>query len=122
MRPVDRGLSWLLLIGAVLHRYGSFTGYADQPETLTWSLSGVLAAALTAALNLLRADRPDDRPLALIAFAASVAWVTVAFGFGAAIGSLADIRVLWHALTALGLAMFSARQAFGMSSSEPVER
>lgn len=110
MRMVDRGFSWLLLVGGVLHGYGSFTGYGDQPETLVWSLSGVLAAVLIAVLNLLRTDRPDDRSLALLCLVASLAWIAVVVGFGAAIGSLADVRVLWHALAALGLAAFSARQ------------
>lgn len=121
MRTLDRGLSWLLLLGAALHGYGSFAGYGDQPETLTWSLSGVLAAALTAAVNLLRVDRPSDRALAVTSLFASLAWLAVALGFGAAIGNLADVRVLWHVLAALGLAIFSARQAFGMRASRPVE-
>jgi hypothetical protein len=110
MRILDRGFAWLLLVGGLLHGYGSFDGYGDQPETLVWALSGVLAAVVIAVMNLLRTNRPQDRSLALLCLFGSLSWVGVAIGFGRAIGSIADVRVAWHALAALGLAVFSARQ------------
>ena len=50
----------LLVMGGLLHAWGSFMGYGSEPETLLWSLSASLAAILLAVMNLLRIGRPAD--------------------------------------------------------------
>jgi hypothetical protein len=109
MTNVDRGLAWLLVLGALGHLFGSWSGYRQQPETLVWALSGSLAAMLVAAINLLRVGRPHDRGLGTVCLAGSLAWTAVALGFGSAIGNVLDVRVLIHAATAALLAAMSLR-------------
>ncbi len=113
MKTADRILGWLLVLSGLLHAFGSWTGYKDSPEILLWALSGSLAALLVAALNLLRANRPTDRPLALVALAGALAWTGIALGFGAVIGSLLDPRALIHATIAAALAAMSLRTVLG---------
>ena len=112
-RRVDRVFAALLLVGAILHAYGSFSGYDLGSQTFVWSLSGSFAAALLAVLNFVRADRPGDRTLAWITFIGCLCWIAVAIGFGASIGNIIDPRVLWHAISALVLVAFSLRTAMG---------
>lgn len=100
-KAIDGIFALLLLIGAMFRGYGTITVYPPGTELFVWSLSGTLAAALIAVLNFLRRERRYDRPLASICLVASVAWVAVALGFGAAIGNLLDLRVLWQAVAAL---------------------
>jgi hypothetical protein len=109
VRVVDTIFGILLLIGAILHGYGTFIGYPAGSEVFVWSLAGSLAAGLIAVLNLLRSRRPADRPLAWICLVSSLCWVGVALAFGSAIGNVVDPRVLWHAVAALVLGGFSLR-------------
>jgi hypothetical protein len=109
MTKIDRGLGWLLILGALGHLVGSWTGYGQQPETLVWALSGSLAALLVAAINLLRVGRPHDRALAVVSLAGSLAWTAVALGFGSAIGHVLDVRVVIHAVNSALLAALSLR-------------
>ncbi len=108
-KALDGILALLLLIGALLHGYGTISGYQPGTEIFVWSLSGSLAAGLIAVLNLLRRERRGDRVLALICLVANLAWAGLALGFGAAIANMLDPRVLWHVITALGLALFSLK-------------
>lgn len=101
---------WLLAAGAVLHSYGAISHYAFGTEILIWSLGCSVAAALIAALGLIRLQgRRDDRALALISGLSSLAWVAVGLGFGHAIGNIADPRALWHAGCAAVLAVIAFR-------------
>lgn len=109
IKTTDAVFAILLLMGALLHGYGTFASYPVGSEMFVWSIAASLAAALISALNLLRRARPGDDVLALICLVASLAWVAIAFSFGAAIGNLLDVRVLWHAIAALALAVFSVR-------------
>ena len=109
MTILDRIFGWLLVAGGLLHAGGSWHAFHNEPPQLLWALSGSLAALLVAALNLLRVGRPTDRPLAWVSFAASVAWVAVAVGYGAVIGHLADPRAVIHAVNAAVLAALSLR-------------
>ena len=109
MTTVDRVFGWLLVVGGLLHAVGSWYGLHNNPPQLVWALSGSLAALLVAALNLLRVGRSTDRPLAWTSFAASLAWVVVAIGFGVAIGHPADPRAVFHAVIAAVLAGLSLR-------------
>jgi hypothetical protein len=112
-RRVDRAFAAFLLVGAILHAYGSFSSYDVGSQTLVWSLSGSFAAALLAVLNFVRADRPEDQTLAWITFVGCLCWFAVAIAFGAAIGNIMDPRVLWHAISAVVLAVFSLWTAMG---------
>ena len=113
IKTLDRLFGSLLLIGSLLHSYGSISSYPLGSQELVWALSGSLAGGLIAVLNLVRSGRPEDRTLAWIAFVGSLSWIAVAVGFGVAIGHLFDPRVLWHAISALALAGFSLRTAIG---------
>jgi hypothetical protein len=110
---VDLTLGGLLLLGGVLHAYGSLRTYAFLTPELVWSLSGSLAAILLAVLNMVRANRPRDRTLAWITLLGSLCWVAVALAFGAAINNGWDPRVLYHALVATALTAMSLRTALG---------
>jgi hypothetical protein len=119
MTKIDRGLAWLLVLGAAGHLVGSWIGYRQQPETLVWALSGSLAALLVAAINLLRVGRPHDRALAAVSVAASLAWTAVALAFGNAIANVLDARVLMHAVSAALLAAMSVRTLTRSAARRP---
>jgi hypothetical protein len=118
MRSSDRTFGGLLFLGSLLHAGGSLSHYAAGTPELVWALSGSLAGGLTAAINLIRCERPQDFTLAWVALTASLAWFAVATGFGASIGNLFDPRVLWHAICALALVGFSLRTGLGLTRSE----
>jgi len=118
-RKIDQAFGGLLLIGAILHAFGSIANYPMRSQTLVWALSGSLAAGLLAVLNLVRVGRPADRTLAWITFFGCLCWVAVAIGFGMAIGDIYDPRPLWHAISAFALALFSLRTAMGRATSMP---
>ena len=115
MKTIDRAFGWLLVLGGLLHAIGSWKGYGSKPEILLWALSGSLAALLLAALNLMRVGRPEDRVLAWVCTAGSIAWILVALAFGAVIGNTLDPRALIHAVNATVLAGFSLRTALRAS-------
>jgi hypothetical protein len=106
MKYLDKTLCALLLLGSVLHVFGTLTTYAAFTEVWVWSLGSSLAAGLIAILNWLRAARANDRVLVAVIMVASLLWVAVDLGFGTAIGNVADFRVIWHAACGLGLAGF----------------
>lgn len=113
MKVVDRIFGWILAVGAILHGVGSYLVYKSEPMTLLWALCASLAALLVAAVNLLRAGRPSDRPVAWIALLGSLAWAVAAFTFGALIGNVFDARALIHGIAALVLAGFSMKTLMG---------
>jgi len=109
VKVLDRVLGWLLVVGGLLHALGSWTAYRNAPPELLWALSGSLAALLLAALNLLRAGRPQDRPLAWVSLGGCLAWIVVSVSFGRVIGNVLDPRAVIHALNAAALAVMSWR-------------
>ena len=113
MKAVDRIFGWILVVSAILHGVGSYMGYKHAPMTMLWALTGSLAALLVAAINLVRAGRLNDRPVAWIALGGSVAWAAAAFTFGVLIGNVFDARALIHTVTALVLAGFSVKTVLG---------
>lgn len=119
MRTLDRVLGWLLVVNGLLHGLGSWTAYHHSPDLLLWALSASLAALLLAALNLLRASRPQDRPLAWVSLGGCVAWIAVALGFGQVIGNASDPRALIHAINAAALAAMSVRTIVRSSGASP---
>ena len=106
---LDRVFGWLLVVGGLLHALGSWMAYRNAPPELLWALSGSLAALLLAALNLLRAGRPQDRPLAWVSLGGCLAWMVVSVSFGRVIGNVLDRRAVIHALNAAALAVMSWR-------------
>jgi hypothetical protein len=107
MKIIDRVFAWILVLGGLLHGFGSFHMYAKEPMTLLWSLCATLLTLLIAAVNLLRVERPGDRPLAWISFAGSLSWAVAAFAAGVLIHNIFDPRPMMHWVTALVLAGFS---------------
>ena len=108
MKKIGISCGWLLVLGAALHAYGSLTLTRWGSELQVWALSGSLAAALVATLNLVRTHRSDDT---------AVTWM--ALGFGNAIGRIREPRVLWHACAGAALAVFSLRQLMEQPMQTP---
>ena len=63
LSAVDRIAGRLLLVGAILHGYGSYLAYPYLSSNLVWALSGSVARTPLAAINLMRVNRPADRGL-----------------------------------------------------------
>ena len=110
---IDRIAGWLLLIGALLHGYGSYLAYPSLNSNLVWALSGSVAALLLAGINLLRVNRPDDRPLAWICLAGCLLWIGIVGAFAATLPNPVDPRPLYHLMVTLILAVFSLRTGLG---------
>ncbi|MCD2171698.1 hypothetical protein [Rhizobium sp. C4] len=96
--------SAILMIGALLHGYGSFLAFPDRGPALVWSLGSSAFAIFLAAICVLCAYRTTDRALAAVCLAGCLAWVAVVIAFGLSIGNVVDPRVLYHAVTGLVLA------------------
>lgn len=111
MKILDRLLACILGLGAIGHGVGSYLGYKHEPITMLWAFCASILGMLLAAINLLRSGRPDDRPLAWICFAGTLALAASAFAFGALIGNVFDPRALMNGGTALALVAFSLRSA-----------
>jgi hypothetical protein len=113
---IDRIAGWLLLIGALLHGYGSYLAYPSLSSNLIWAWSGSVAALLLAAINLLRVNRPDDRPLAWISLTGCLLWMGIVGGFAATLPNPLDPRPLYHLIVTLILAALSLRTALGSAT------
>ena len=111
MKIIDRVFAWILILAGLLHGIGSIHMYRNEPMTMLWSLCATLLTLLLAAINLLRVERPGDRPLAWIGFAGSLSWAVAAVAAGVLIGNVFDPRPMMHWVTALVLAGFSLRAA-----------
>lgn len=121
-KTIDRIFCGLLAIGTIGHLMGTFVFSSFGSELFVWSLSGVLAAALLVALNVLRNIRPEDKTLAWIALVGSVCWIGIAFLFGRSIGNIFDPRVLFHAAAAAGLSFFGFQTIFRSRIGTPSSR
>jgi peptidoglycan/LPS O-acetylase OafA/YrhL len=115
MKVVDRIFAVILILGGIGHGFGSYLGYKHEPITMLWSLSVTVLTLLVAAINLLRSGRTNDRPLAWIAFAGSLACAVSAFTFGILIGNVFDPRPMVHTVAGLALAAFSLKAALSPS-------
>ncbi len=109
IRSLDRACGWLLAAFALLHAVGSYEGYRSMPQTLLWALAASVCELLLAGINLLRAERRNDRSLAALSAAGSVAWLTIIVSFGVIIGNAADIRVVVQGTITLLTVAFSVR-------------
>jgi len=108
---VDRAFIALLAFGVLGHLFGTFTLTDVGSPLFVWSLSGVLAAGMIVALNVLRHIRPGDQVIARIALVGSVCWIGIAILFGTSIGNVLDPRALLHAIAGAGLSYFSFRSS-----------
>jgi hypothetical protein len=104
---LDRAFCGLMGLAALGHLFGTLKLTQFGTGLFVWSLSGVLAAALLTAINILRSVRPKDKTLAGIALAGGLCWIGVVVLFGLSIGNLLDFRVLFHGIAAAGLSYFS---------------
>ena len=110
---IDRIFCALLILATAGHLFGTIKLFDFGTGIFVWSLSGVLAAALLVAINILRNLRPSDRPLARIAFAGNIGWLAIVLLFGQSIGNLLDPRAVFHGIAALGLIFFSFKTLRG---------
>ena len=109
MKTLDRAFGWLLVVGGLLHAIGAWNANHAKPDVLLWALTGSLSAFLIAAFNLLRVERPHDRPLAWLSLAGSLAWLAVALSVGELAGNFVDPRVVGNVINAGVLAVMSIR-------------
>lgn len=103
MKKLEIALCTLLALGGIGHLFGTLTGYEPGSEVFVWSLTATGFVFLLVFLHVLRIYRPGDRPVRVAAVIASVAWIGLAFAFGAAVGNVGDLRALMHAIVTLGL-------------------
>jgi uncharacterized membrane protein YgdD (TMEM256/DUF423 family) len=111
LRIFDRTAGWLLVLGALLHAYGSYLANPSLSAILVWAWSGSVAALLLGAINLLRVNRPNDRSLAWISFAGCLLWMGIVGSFAATLPNPIDPRPLYHLVVTLILAVFRLRTA-----------
>lgn len=107
LKVVDRIFGWLLVLAASGHTIGTMLWTQPMSGIFIWSLGSSLAAALLATLNIVRAGRPDDKPLAVITLVGTACWALVAFGFGVSIHNIMDPRPLGHVVISIILVFFS---------------
>lgn len=107
LRIVDRIFGVLLALAAAGHTVGTILWTQRKSGIFIWSLGSSLAAFLLAALNIVRAGRPDDKTLAVIATLGTACWALVAFAFGLSIHNVLDPRPLGHVIISIVLLVFS---------------
>lgn len=93
----------LLALGGMGHLVGTIIGYQPGTEVFVWSLSATCFVFLLVFLHVLRVYRPQDKPVKVAASVGSVAWISLALAFGAAVGNVTDPRALMHAVVTAGL-------------------
>ena len=103
LKVLDRVLGCLLILGGVGHTFGSLLGYKSDQMTLLWSLSASLFIFLLGAVNLVRAGRDRDVPLAWICLVAGLCHIASSLRFGFLIGNMFDPRPLIFVVITLGL-------------------
>ena len=103
LRVADRILGCLLILGGVGHTFGSLQGYKSDQMTLLWSLCASLFIFLLGAVNLVRAGRDRDVPLAWICLVAGLCHIVSSLRFGFLIGNMFDFRPLIFVVITLGL-------------------
>lgn len=107
LRVVDRIFGWLLALAACGHTIGTILWTQPTSGIFIWSLGSSLAAGLLAALNIVRAGRPDDKTLAVVTAVGTGCWALVALGFGVSIRNVLDPRPLGHVVISIVLVIFS---------------
>ena len=113
LQRLERILAAILIVGGLLHAYGSFTAFDTGSVVLAWSLG---SAAFAIFLGCVAFEASSERArvsLRRITIAGLLAWGVVVALFGSAIGNFADPRVLYHIIVAalLVLAFLFDRRA-----------
>lgn len=111
MVVLARALAALLVLGAAGHTMGSLKFYKGQPHALFWALCASVLIVIVAAMNWLRADRPQDLGLAWVTAAATLAYAGISFGFGFLIANPLDWRALSFGAVSLALVALSVGSA-----------
>lgn len=117
MPLLDKALAVLLVLGALGHTMGSIQFYKNQPHALFWALNASILIVVVAAINWLRANRPNDSGLAWVSAAATFAYAGLSFGFGFLIGNPFDWRALSFGIVSLILAGSSLLTALKRQAS-----
>lgn len=118
LKITDRICGWLLVLATCGHVAGTFVAYAAMSSIFVWSLGSALAGLLLGALNIVRAGRPHDQTLAVIATLGTACWALVAFGYGKSVGNVLDPRPLTRMVIATALVFFGVRTLRGGSAEE----
>ncbi|MBC7476960.1 MAG: hypothetical protein H7317_02545 [Pseudorhodobacter sp.] len=100
-------VAWALVVGALLHGFGTVRMLKPQTGEFVWSMGSALAALLVAGLNLMLINRTGDGMLAALACLSAFAWSGVAWGFGQSIDDPRDPRVIWHMVCGLALGVLA---------------
>jgi len=109
LRTVDKIFGCLSILGTLGHTVGTILWAPFLSGIFVWSMGASLGGFVLGALNLLRAGRPTDRPLAWITAIGTAGTVLVALGFGKSIGNCFDPRVVGNVVISTVLVLFSLR-------------
>lgn len=116
LAKVDRAFSWALIILSAGHGFlGTLLSSDLNASSTVWSFSGSIAAWLIAAMNLLRAGRPDDKAIAWVALAGTFSWLGLMFWLAHAAQMWGDIRIWLFVFVSVGLGLFSWRTLRGIN-------
>lgn len=109
LKILDRVLSCLLILGGIGHTIGAILFYKSDQMTLLWALSFSLFIFLFAAINLVRAGRPEDTTLAWLCLVAGLCHIASSIRFAALIGNFFDFRPVLFVVITLGLCAMCVR-------------
>lgn len=109
MKSTDRVFGVLLILSSCGHTVGTILWAPFMSGLFVWSLGASIAAALTGVLNVVRAGRPSDKTIAVIATAATAGWLMICLAFGKSIANFADPRVIGNCVIATVLVCFGVR-------------
>jgi hypothetical protein len=110
---MDRSLSVLLALLAAGHGFiGVLSTEPFLDSHTVWSFSGSIAAWAIAALNWLRAGRPDDIVIAIWAVAGALAWALLMIWLAAAADMFRDIRIWLFVIVSVGLVAFGLQTIY----------
>jgi len=106
LKTVDRIFGVLLILGACGHTIGTLVWLQPGSGIFIWSLGSSLAATLLGVLNIVRAERLDDKTLAAITVVGSTCWALLAWVWLE--HNVLDLRPAGHFVIAVVLTIFSA--------------
>jgi hypothetical protein len=113
MKIVDRIFGVLLILGTCGHIAGTLKTAPPMSSIWIWSLGAGLGGLVLGPLHLVRAGRPNDRAVALIATLGSVGWFFIALAFGVSIHHVLDFRPFGHMIISAVLVGFGLRTLLG---------
>lgn len=116
MKTIDRIFAVLLILGTCGHIAGTLMLAPPMSGVWIWSLGASLAGLILGPLHLVRAGRPNDRAVALIATLGTVGWFFVALAFGISIHHVLDPRPFAHMIISAVLVAFGVRTLMGGAS------